>query len=571
MNPKRFARLRRAPGKVRALTILLAMTAMSAAAPSLAQTAKTSRAAPVVEEFEGRLADGTPYLVRKPSNWNGIVLRDLDGVRAKDSAFYTMLIERGYGTVGVSRRSHDRAWTLNRLDDMQRPQQGLEIFRAKFGEPKLVIAFGRSAGGSSALLTSERHPGTVDGAVALCATMDIVGYSGYNIIFDFLYVLKALLAPNDDQLLTHALPTADPAPQLDRWSQVLQDAVKTPEGCARIALAFTLTQYPVFGSNRGAKGVAKPDFSDPQAVLEAMVQSLPQIAGRLALLTVHGEEDFPPDLEIPGTPVSNPVGNDGGVYADYWKNADPAYRRVTEAIYAQVNLDPAADLRTIDASPRVSLDRDNMRRGILARGLPTMPVFRMDNLGDQTAPPNASKLYDRLVDFNGLADLYRTSYVDNSGHCYFKPEQVFAAVDVMRERLQTGKWPTTDAAALNARAGVDDGDGIVFVDLEPGPHTATWRLEAHSDLFQPATFAKAAALVSSYKYSLTPTQQQHLLAYLSAAEQAADQGRFTEANSALDRFVGDVDGITHRVVRTRLLAAAYQLRRPNAVDLKTGR
>lgn len=546
-----------------ALLILIAAISYHPVLAAQAQAAKgvpKGKPVPGVQEFAGKLADGTPYLIRKPTNWNGIVVRDLDGMTRRDDAAYSMMLKAGYGAVGVTRRSPDRAWTLNRWDDMQRPQQALEIFRAKFGDPKLVIAFGRSAGGASALLTSERHPDTVDGAVALCATMDFIGHTGYNVIFDAFYILKALLAPNDEQLRTHELPTRHTRPYMDRWTERLRNAAKTPEGRARIALAFTLTQYPAFGSHTVEKGVAKPDFSDPDAVMNAMIENLPHLVMRLGLLSVHGKKDFPPDLAIPGTPVSNPVGNDGAVYAEYWKNADPAYKRVVKAIYAETNLDLGADLRTIDASPRVSLDRDNMRRAILGRGLPTMPVFRMDNLGDQTGSPTASTLYDRLVAFNGLSHLYRTSYVDNSGHCYFKPQQEFAAVEVMRERLQTGKWPDTSAAALNARAGVKDDDGIVFANLESSAHIGSWRLEAYTDLFQPATFAKTTKLVSSYERTLSSIQRQQLLSHLSDAEATARRGQSSQANAALDRFVRAANDVANGIVRTRLLAAAHQLR-----------
>jgi pimeloyl-ACP methyl ester carboxylesterase len=550
---------------LRALSIVIAAASCLTLSAGLAQAqaqkgVPKGKPVPGVQEFSGKLADGTPYLIRKPRNWNGIVVRDLDGITRKDDAAYSLMLRAGYGTVGVTRRSPDREWTLNRWDDMQRPQQALEIFRAKFGEPKLVIAFGRSAGGASALLTAERHPETVDGAVALCATMDFIGYTGYNIIFDAFYILKALLAPNDDQLLTHELPTGNTEPYMRRWSEVLQNAAKTPEGRARIALAFNLTQYPILGSHTVEKGVTRPDINDPDAVMNAIVQSLPNLVRRLGLLSVHGEEDFPPDLPIPGTPVSNPVGNDGAVYADYWKNVDPALKRVTEALYAKTKLNLAADLKTLDASPRVSLDRDSMRREVLGRGLITMPVFRMDNLGDQTGSPNAAKLYDRLVAFNGLTDLYRTSYVDNSGHCFFKPEQEFTAVEVMRERLQTGKWPDTSAAALNARARVNDGDGIIFANLESSGFIGGWRLEAYTDLFQPATFASTSDLVSNLKRALTPAQRQQLLSHLSEAEQAARTRQATQANAALDQFVRVVNGVDDRIVRTRLLAAAHQLR-----------
>lgn len=539
------------------LAVGVLATGMISGAPVQAQGA-VSAATAGMEEFEGKLADGTPYVLRKPANWNGIVLRDLDGQTNKDGAVHLLLLKSGYGLAGVTRRSHDRAWTLNRWDDMQRPQQAVELFKAKFGKPKYVFAFGRSAGGSSTILTSERHPETVDGGVALCATFDIIGYAGYNTIFDYFYILKALLAPNDASLLTHGLPTADPEPYQQRWAKLLESSSKTPEGRARIALAYTLVQYAAFGSNRGEKGVLKPNFNDAKAVADAMVQGLPHFVTRLGLLTVHEAKDFPPDLAIPGTPVSNPVGNDGAVYADYWKGADPVYKRAVETLYADAKLNLATDLRTIDAYPRVSLDRDNMRHGVLARGLPTVPVFTMDNLGDQTAPPSISSLYGRLVALNGLGDLYRNTNVDNSGHCFFKPQQVLAAVDVMRERLETGKWPATDAAALNARAGVNDGDGVVFVDHRPVAHASTWRLESHTDLFQPATYAKATALVNGYRYSVTTAQRERLLADLSAAERAPSRA---EANAALNRFAETANGVSNRIVRTRLLVTARHLRR----------
>lgn len=558
MRSANLRQTRAFPGTACALAIALAT--MFPAIPAEAQAAQVkAQPAAAFEELEGKLADGTLYVLRKPANWNGIVLRNLDGHMLKDSPAHLLFLSAGYGLAGVTRRPPDREWTLNRLDDVRRPQQAVELFRARFGEPRFVIAFGTSAGGASALLTAERHADRVDGAVALCPTVDIVGYAGYNMIFDFLYVLKNLLAPNDERLRTHAVPTWNTKPDVDYFSSIVREAIKTPEGRARIALAITLTQYPAFGSPRNGPGVRKPDFDDPIAAANAMSQSATQIVERLALLSVHGEKDFPPDLEIPGTPVSNPVGNDGAVYADYWKHADSRYRRATEIIYARANLNLAADLRAIDASPRVGLDRDNLRRGVLARGVPGIPVFRVENLGDQTAPPSLSKLYDMLIAFNGLNGLYRTAHVDNSGHCYFKPSQSLAAINVMRERLETGSWPSTDAAALNARAGANDGDGVIFVDAGPTSHPPFWRLNRSTDLFQRATFANTSMLVNEYQYSVTEDQKKQLLAALaSAATPAGD--RKAERDAALDRFVALVNDIRNPAVRTRLRVAVYQLR-----------
>jgi hypothetical protein len=199
-------------------------------------------------------------------------------------------------------------------------------------------------------------------------------------------------------------------------------------------------------------------------------------------------------------------------------------------------------------------------------------VLRMDNLGDISASPNTSMLYDALVEANGLTHLYRTSYVDNGGHCFFKPEHEFAAIEVMRERLETGKWPDTSAAALNARIGFTeqwvldgklrtDDRGLRFVDAKFGPYTGMWRLWEYPDGYRPATFATATKLVKGYdSKALASSQRRQLLTQLSAAERLAKKGQASEANDALDKFVGIAQGISNRVVQTRLLATAHQLR-----------
>jgi pimeloyl-ACP methyl ester carboxylesterase len=513
-----------------------------------------------VQTIEGKLPDGSAYMLRKPANWNGIVINDLDGRSQRDA--YQLLLKAGYATAAGERRPYDRRWTMNLRDDLRRTQEALELFKARFGKPKWVIAFGRSAGGGTALQAGEVRPDTVDGVVAMCASMNVLGRTGDNFIFDFFYIAKALLDPHDERLLTHALPARDAEPVMSHWREVLAAHAKTPEGRARIALAITLVQWSLYGNTGRERNLPKPDFNDLQAVADTMMSRLPRYVARLSLLRVVGEKDFPPDLPIPGTLQPDVVGNDGAVYADYWKVSDPSLQRVTEHLYAQAGLKLADDLARLDAAPRKPMDRAEFRKGLLARGLPTVPVFRVDNLGDRVAPPIAARAYDELVEWNGLGDFYRTAYVEDSGHCHFRPEHELAAIDVMRERLETGKWPDTSAAALNVRTGIKPGDGRIFVEANLGPYAGVWRLKAYSDAFEPATFAMTKTLVASYDASLvTKTLKRKLLAQLSAAERAADRGRNADANSALDRFVGVVHDIPNGIVRTRLFAAAHHLRR----------
>jgi hypothetical protein len=52
----------------------------------------------------------------------------------------------------------------------------------------------------------------------------------------------------------------------------------------------------------------------------------------------------------------------------------------------------------------------------------------------------------------GRQDLLRLTYVHSAGHCAFSGAERVATFQVMLERLDTGHWPDTSAAALNARA-----------------------------------------------------------------------------------------------------------------------
>ena len=66
-----------------------------------AASAQVTEAEPsgTLETVEGMLADGTPYLLRRPSNWNRIVVTDLDRKARSDASVYQLLIESGYGMV----------------------------------------------------------------------------------------------------------------------------------------------------------------------------------------------------------------------------------------------------------------------------------------------------------------------------------------------------------------------------------------------------------------------------------------------------------------------------------------
>jgi len=440
------------------------------------------------EEIEGTLSDGTLFLLRRPENWNRIVVSDLDFRTRAEHEVYRRLLADGFGLSGTARRA-DRAWTVSQTGDISRTLEALSRFKEEFGIPDTVIAFGRSAGGGTVLGISELHPETAHGAVALCAT---IGFLVNNQIFDFLYVLKELLAPDDSRLLTHGLPR-ESAPIRALWRDAITSAAATSEGRARIAMAFTLAEFPAFGSTSVELGTPIPDFGDPIDVARAMRESALRIVEeRISLLQVFELDEVPDDVPphlVRALPNRSYVGNDGADYTEYWHLSDLVYRRVTEALYAEAGLEVTADLRRLEEAERVAMDRlaATARLGeasLTVRGLPRIPLFRVENTGDQTNHPSPTMAsYSELVRRNGLDELYRTGMVAPGGHCYFTPEQELAAIHVMLDRLRTGEWPATDAAALNGRAGTDDPEGRAFQEVDMTPYNGMWRLRAYSDVF----------------------------------------------------------------------------------------
>jgi len=437
-----------------------------------------------VDRVEGEMADGTLYLLQRPENWNGVVIADLDGRLRRDHEVYQLLIEAGYGTAGT-RRQGDRAW-VSQETDMERTLAAMDLFEDEFGPADRHLIFGRSAGGGAAISASELAADRIDGAIALCG---VNAFLVRNQIFDFFYTLKMLIDPDDDSLVVDDIRDNEADAISARWREVIEQQGQTAEGRARIALAFAMSEYPIYGHTKGDFGVPQPDFADPESVADAMVASALQIADRrIGNLLVFDETDGPAYGAPEGVTRPQLYGNVGADYLEYWDLTDPIYRGVAEDLYDTAGLDLRTELTVLDASPRVSPDAAAVTETLTSqveapRGLPEVPLFRMDNIGDQTFGPQGHQTHNDLVANNGRGDLYRSAIVDNSGHCFFHAEQELAAIEVMMERLDTGVWPATDAAALNARAGVTDDDGRVFIDYPFTAFNGQWRLQQYPDVF----------------------------------------------------------------------------------------
>ena len=71
----------------RSWTTRLAIAMVTASLMSLSMAARSGEVAALVtyREHAGVLPDGTRYMMRSPSNWNGTLIRDLDYASAPNS------------------------------------------------------------------------------------------------------------------------------------------------------------------------------------------------------------------------------------------------------------------------------------------------------------------------------------------------------------------------------------------------------------------------------------------------------------------------------------------------------
>jgi len=417
--------------RVRAVKALFALAAATALAvvPTV-----TEAQSPNWTAERGVLPRGTTYEMRKPNNWNGVLIDDLDFAASPDAPRYLWLVNAGYAVVGTARRA-DRNTDYDPAHEIIDLINVMDMFAAKFGKPNRTIQLGQSGGGHVALAIAEQHPDRVDGVVATCAHTPVWLM---NSELDAWFVLQTLIAPN---LQIVDLP-ADLGSLTAAWRAALANAQQTPLGRARIALATTIGQLPAWISTT----TPEPDPNDITSLQNSMYESLVQTAAQ-----PNGQSRFMFEHSANG----QLSWNNGVDYVRVFALGDPAYQRATRRLYEAAGASLDADLATVNAADRIVADPKAVQwwsyPGRTVTGEPKVPTLRIHTNGDGAVPVSLVAGYDSLVKTMGHEDLYRRAFVNAPGHCSFTPAEVAAAVDTMMERLDTGDWPSTSAVALNRR------------------------------------------------------------------------------------------------------------------------
>ena len=407
-------------------------------------------------EEGGKLPDGTAYLMKVPQKWNGTLVRDLDYATGANNPRYVLLLERGYALAGTGRHPlralrYDPAVEIANLDRV------LDLFTKRFRRPDRVIQFGCSGGGAVTLGVAEDFSTRIDGAVAMAAHIPVWQM---NTFLDGWFALKALVAPE--------LPIVDlpfegngnvRSDIPEAWRRAINNAQQTPEGRARIALAFTVGQWPAWVNGL----TSEPDLKDADALQHAMYHAVFQNAS-----DPGGNSRVRKELAAQGQQLSWNTGVD---YREFFDNGNDAFKVAVRRLYQDAGLNLDDDLKRINALPRVSASPYALEwwnaPGRTAKGTPRIPLLRLHEIGDPQIPPSLVQGYDDLIRANRKEDLYRTAYVHAASHCGYTAAEAAAAIETMMRRLQTGQWGSTDPASLNTLAKQLDKSAARFTVIDP--------------------------------------------------------------------------------------------------------
>lgn len=410
-------------GVASVLTLSIALGAVAQPPPApVAASAPTDGT-----EVSGKLANGTRYAMHRPAKWNGVLVLNPD--LENRPGFNDALHRLGYAT-GNRARDVTNWQVRNGSSDLV---QLKALFTDRFARPARTIIIGGSLGGLVTRDAGETYANEFQGVIPTCG-----GGAGliamYNNRLDAAFALKQLLAPDDPAIeLDHV---TDDARNAKAMRAAVDKAMATPQGRARLALIAAVGQLPTWPTN-----AAKPAATD----VDAQLKSISDAAALILNLKADVEK-------AAGGTFSWNVGVD---YRAMFLQAGPETIALARDLYRTAGLDLEADLAVLQAAPRRQADAEALAWARV-NGTPTgklrSPTFALFTAADPRAPLSEFRSYQKTVDDAGATALLRQAGVAHSGHCAFQGAERLVAVDIMDERLRTGRWPVTTPAALNTRA-----------------------------------------------------------------------------------------------------------------------
>ncbi|AXB48020.1 hypothetical protein A4R43_40895 [Amycolatopsis albispora] len=411
------------------------LTAGLAVAPDAASAAPESGR----RSYTGWLG-GAEYRVEMPEHWNGSLV-------LYSHPYYVEGMPPG---IGLANRPETENWLLGAgyalaasdftgrvgavYDQAPRDQLALlDWIEANIGKPRRTVALGSSMGAALSVLLAERNPERIHGVAALCGPLDLAG--SWNLSLDVTFALRTLLAPEADIDLVRP---RDPAGSAQALQSAVDEALTTPEGRARLALAGALGNVPSWNSALHPEPAALADRIRQMAELAAVHIWAFGPTGRVDLEQRAG---------------GNPSWNVGIDYRRQLAKSDQ--RDLVREAYRAAGMDPAADLARLDAAPRVAAD-PAAKHWLDSHGVPEgrtpAPVVTLHNTAD-AAVAEHERWYAGQVRQHGSPRQLRQLYADRATHCAFTPAEEIVTLRVLFTRIDSGRWPEVSPRTLNAQAG----------------------------------------------------------------------------------------------------------------------
>lgn len=409
----------------------------------------TTNANVEVATHDGVLPDGTKHRTQVPADWNGTLLLYSYGPPSPpeapawpaDQELVQVFLRRGYAIAGCGTTVF---WPL----EQNLPNQitVLDHFIQTVGRPTRTIAWGQSIGGLMTASLVQVSPERLDGALVLCGTLG-AGVGTHNQQLDCTFAFKTLLAPDSDLKLVNI---SDPDRNEQIALAILDDAQRSPEGRARLALA--------------AAAGSIPGWYDPVEPEPAEDDFAGRQYNQYLWLRRDWEVFLSANIVLEQRGGGNMSGNTGVDYRELVQ-ASPS-RPMVEALYREAGLDLDADFETLARAPRIEADAhavDYFERYIAFNGnLGGVPVLTLHSIGDGLVPVNHMRSYGDVVRWAGQDDLLRQLYTARGGHCFFTTAETLTAFDRLEERVTSGAWPDLSPASLNdAAAALSPADHVL--------------------------------------------------------------------------------------------------------------
>jgi hypothetical protein len=417
------------------------MMGLAPAAPAMAGQACGGSG--TVTSLNGSLPDKATYLIECPAvPWNGTLFLYSHGYVVPgsvnpaqdvgDPVTRGWLLGHGFALAGSSYAT--TGWAIQQA----LPDQvaALGVFGQTYGAPARTIAWGHSLGGIITAGLIQRYPGLFSAALPMCGVLS-GGVATWNTGLDASFAFQQLIDPS-----VQVANITDPGANLAGAEAAATAAQQTPQGKARLALAAALGDIP---------GWFTPLSPEP-----ARGDAAAQEANQFLWDT---QVDFPFSFalraELEARAGGNPSWNTGvNYFADLSRSADLGE---VIALYHAAGLSLTADLRRLNHAPRISASPSAvsyLEQNISFDGQLPVPVLTMHTTGDGLVVPENEQAYRSVVDQAGDRPMLQQIFVHRAGHCTFTPAETITAVQVLLNRLGTGRWDLAalDPDSLNAQA-----------------------------------------------------------------------------------------------------------------------